>query len=137
MAIVKWDPLAFRPWFRWPHWMEEWEGPEWSETSRGLRLQETDKNIIAEAVVAGVPAENIEVTVENGVLTIKAEAEEKEEKKKAKRFAAYQYYYTAALSGGDWPKTKAEIEDGVLMVTIPKAAAAKPKKVRVTAKKKK
>lgn len=138
MAIIRWDPFALRPWFRWPRWMEEWEWPEWTEPSRGLRIHETDKNIIAEAVVAGVPAENVEVTIEDGVLTIKAEAEEKEEKKKAKRYAAYKYYYTAALAGGQWDKAKAEIEDGVVTISIPKVEerVAKPKKIKVTAKKK-
>ncbi len=136
MAIIKWKPFAFQPFFRWPRWLEEWEEPEWGEVSRGLRIHETEKDIVAEAVVAGVPAENIEVNIEDGVLAIKAEAEEKEEKKKAKYYQTYKYYYTAALSGGDWSKAKAEVEDGILTVTIPKAEAAKPKKIKVTAKKK-
>ena len=42
-----------------------------------------------------------------------------------------------ALSGGQWNKAKAEVEDGVVIVTIPKAAAARSKKVRVAAKIKK
>lgn len=134
MAIVKWDPLLPHPWFRFPRWLEDWD---WTEPSRGLRLQETDKEIIAEAVVAGVPAEKVEVNIEDGVLTIKASAEEKEEKKKTKRYQAYEYYYTAALSGGQWDRAKAEIEDGVLTVTIPKAKAAKPQKIKVAAKKSK
>ncbi|NIT03847.1 Hsp20 family protein, partial [Candidatus Saccharibacteria bacterium] len=121
MAIVRWDPHSLRPFFRWPRWMEDWEWPE--PAARGLRIHETNKNIIAEAVVAGVPADKVEVNIEDGVLTVKAEAEEKEEKKKAKKYAAYRYYYTAALSGGGWAKAKAEIEDGVLTVTIPKAVA--------------
>lgn len=132
MAIVRWDPFALRPWSHWPRWMEEWE---WPEPSRGLRIRETNKDIVAEAVVAGVPAEDVKVTIEDGVLTIKAEAEEKEKKKKAARYAAYKYYYTAALAGGQWGKAKAEVEDGVVTVTIPKVAVAKPKKIKVTAKK--
>lgn len=129
MAIIRWDPFGLRPRFHWP---EEWE---WPETSRGLKVHETEKNIVAEAVVAGVPAENVEVNIEDGVLTIKAEAKEEEKKKKSARFAAYQYYYTAALAGGQWNKAKAEIEDGVVTVTIPKAEAAKPRKIKVTARK--
>ena len=134
MAIVHRDPFAFQPWFHFPRWMEEWD---WPKPSRGLRIHETDKNIIAKAVVAGIPANEIEVTIEDGILTIKAETEEKEEKKKARRYAAYQYYYTTALSGGQWNKTKAEIEDGVVTVTIPRVAMAKPKRIKVTAKKEK
>ena len=135
MAIIRWDPFTLRPWFRWPRWLEE-EGLEWPESSRGLRIHETDQDIIAEAVVAGVPAENVEVTIEDGILTIKAEAEEKETKKKGARYAAYKYYYTAALTGGQWDKAKAEVEDGIVTITIPKIAAVKAKKIKVTAKKK-
>lgn len=131
MAIVRWDPFL-QPFFRWPRWLEESEWPE----QKGLKIYEAGDKIVAEAVVAGVPAKDVVATVENGVLTIKAEAEEKEEKKAVKRFRAYKYYYTAALSGGDWTKAKAEIEDGVVTVTIPKAVATKPKKIKVTAKKK-
>ena len=88
MAIIRWDPFVLQPWFRWPRWMEEWEWPEWSEPSRGLRIRETDKDIVVEAVVAGVPAENVEVTIEDGVLTIKAEVEEKEEKTEKEKVEA-------------------------------------------------
>lgn len=134
MAIIRWDPFALRPWFRWPRWMEEWD---WPEPSRGLKIHETKENIVAEAVVAGVPADEVKVTIEDGVLTIKADAKIKEEKKDVKRYQAYQYYYTAALSGGQWDKAKAEVEDGVVTITIPKAVAAKPRRIKVIAKKSK
>lgn len=133
MAIARWDPFSLHPWHRFPRWMED-EDWEWFEPSRGLKLHETKKEIVAEAVVAGVPADKVEVSLDDGVLTIKAKAEEKEEKKKEKRYQVYEYYYTAALSGGQWDKAKAGVEDGVLTVRIPKTVA-KPKKVRVTAKK--
>ncbi len=124
------DP--FRHWFAWPRWMEEFEEPT---MQRGLKIHETNKNIVVEAVVAGVPAKDVDVHIEHGVLTIKAEAKEEEKKKKVYRAASYQYYYTTALSGGAWDKAKADIEDGVVTVTIPKAKAARPRKITVKAKK--
>ena len=133
MAIVRWDPFSLQSLFRWPRWLENWEW-DWSEPRRGLRIQETDDNIIAEAVIAGVPADDVEVTIENGVLRIKAETEKKE--KKDQKYQAYKYFYTAALSGGDWSKAKAEVKNGIITVTIPKVSVAKPKKIKVTAKKK-
>ncbi len=135
MAIIRWDPWAIRPWSNWPRLTEDWDLSDWVEPSRGLKIRETEKSIIAEAVVAGVPAEDVEVSIENGVLCVKAEAEEKEIKKKASRYTNYSYYYTAALSGGQWDKTKAEIEDGVVTVTIPKTVS-KPKKLKLPAKRK-
>jgi len=116
MAITKWEP------FRFPSFFEEFE-----PTQRGLKIHETDKDLIAEAVVAGVSADDVEVHIEDGVLTIKAEVNEENR--------AYQYYYTAALSGGQWNKAEADIENGIVTITIPKQEAARPQKITVRQKK--
>lgn len=131
--LVRRDPF-FRSLFAWPRWMDEFE--ETTSTQRGLRIHETDKDIIAEAVVAGIPAKEVEVDIEDGVLTIKAERKEENKKKDEERRAYYSYYYTAALSGGQWDKTEAEVENGVVKVTIPKEEKVRPRKVKVKAKKK-
>ena len=89
-----------------------------------------------EAVVAGIPSKNVDVDIEDGVLTIKAEESKEEKDKNSYRSSSYQYYYTCALSGGQWNKAKAEVEHGVLKVIIPKAEAAKKRKLKVTTKKK-
>ena len=129
--LVRKDPF-FRGLFAWPNWLDEWE--DRFSTQRGLKIRETSKSIIAEAVVAGVPAKDVGVHIEDGVLTIKAEKTEEKKKKGEYKASSYQYYYTAALSGGQWDKTKAEIEDGVVKVTIPKAEAVRPRKITVKAK---
>jgi HSP20 family protein len=131
--LVKRDP--FRSLFAWPRWMEDFD--ESFSSQKGLKIHETDKDIIAEAVVAGVPADDVEVDIEDGVLTIKAEKHEEVAKKGQLTTAAYNYYYTVALSGGQWEKAKAEVEHGVVKVTIPKTEAARPRKITVKAKKKK
>jgi len=118
MPITKWDPFL-----RLPRWFDEFE----EATSRGLKIRETEDTIVAEAVVAGVPPKNVKVHIEDGVLTIKAEAKEEEKE--------YSYYYTAALAGGAWDKADAEIEHGIVKVTIPKAEAAKPRKITVKERK--
>lgn len=121
MAITKWDPFV-----RLPRWFEDFDEP----VSRGLKVRETDNDIIAEAVVAGIPSQNVEVHIEDGVLTIKAETKEEGEK----GYSEYKYYYTAALSGGAWDKAEADIENGVVTITIPKAEAARPRKIEVKSK---
>lgn len=132
MAIVRFEPL--RSVFSWPKWMDDF-GSDFpaSISQRGLKIHETDKNIIAEAVVAGVPATDVDVDIEDGVLTIKAEAKNEEESKSEFKQSSYQYYYTAALSGGDWHKAEAEVKHGVVTVKIPKAESAKPRKISVKA----
>ena len=113
--IVKRDP--FKSLFAWPRWFDDFD---FTSSQRGLKIHEDDKNIIAEAVVAGVPAADVHVHIEDGVLTIKGEKTDEAKSNDEYSSSTYQYYYTAALSGGQWDKSEAEVEDGVLTLTIPK-----------------
>lgn len=134
--LVRRDP--FRSLFAWPRWLDEFDETFPTLTSqRGLRVHEDDNNIYVEAVVAGVPAKDVEVNIEDGVVTVKAEKKIEEKKKGEYKASTYNYYYTCALSGGQWDKANAEVDDGVLEITIPKAAAARPRKVSVKARTKK
>ena len=122
MAITRWDPFSL------PSLFDEYFE---SANSRGLKIRETDKDIVVEAVVAGIPAKNVEIHIEDGVLTIKAEAQKEDKENRA----SYQYYYTAALSGGAWDKADADIENGVVTISIPKQESARPRKITVKEKK--
>lgn len=124
-SIVKHDPFLFTL----PRWFEDFD----AEFQRGLKIRESDRDIFVEAVVAGVPAKDVEINVEDGVLTIKAESSEEEKMKGEYSFSSSRYYYTTALSGGDWEKATAETKNGVVKVTIPKLDSAKPRKIEVKA----
>ncbi|MCL4382844.1 Hsp20/alpha crystallin family protein [Patescibacteria group bacterium] len=127
--LIKKDPF-FTSLFSRPVWLDDFD----ETTARGLKIHETDKKIVVEAVVAGIPANDVEVNIENGILRIKAEKKEEEKKKGEYLSSSRRYYYTAALSGGAWNKARADIEDGVVTITIPKAEAAKPRKIAVRVK---
>jgi HSP20 family protein len=129
--LVKRDPL--RSLFSLPRWTDDFDDLSFS-SQRGLRVHETDKNIVIEAVVAGVPASDVSVHIDDGVLTIKAEKSEENKKKDSFTASSFQYYYTCAFSGGQWDKVEAEVEDGVMTVIIPKTEAARPRKITVKAK---
>jgi len=134
MAIVRWEPL-FRPW---PRLLDELEWPE-LEVQRGLNVYETEDDIIVEAQVPGIPEDKIEVTAEGGVVRIKGEVEEKEEDEKGKKYYRKEarrsfYYSTAVPSRGQWDKAKAEVENGMVRVIIPKAEEEKPKKIEIRKK---
>lgn len=131
--LVKRDP--FRSLFSLPRWTDDFDDLSFS-SQRGLKVHETAKDIVVEAVVAGVPAADVVVHIDNGVLTIKAEKSEESKKKGSYTASTFQYYYTCALSGGAWNKAEAEVEDGVMTVRIPKTMASKPKKITVKAKNK-
>lgn len=128
--ITKRDP--FRSLLSFPRFMDEFED---FSSQRGLKLRETKNDIIAEAVVAGVAAKDVDVDIEDGVLTIRAEAHEEAGKDDEYKSSSYQYYYTVALSGGQWDKADASIENGVVTVKIPKAESVKPRKITVKERK--
>ncbi len=129
--LVKRDP--FRSLFSFPRWIDDFDDTPFT-SQRGMKVHETEKDIVVEAVVAGVPASDVEVHIDDGVLTIKGEKSEENKKKGTYSSSTFQYYYTCALSGGKWDKADAEVEDGVMTVCIPKTEAARSKRITIRAK---
>jgi HSP20 family protein len=131
MAIVRWRPgLGTWPWLA-----EDWDWPEMVE-EKGLDIYETEDTIMVEAPVPGVAKEDLDITVEGGVVRIKGECEESEEDEKDKKYyvkrAKKSFYYQASLPAkGKWDEAEAEVVDGMVKITIPKAEEVKPKKITV------
>ena len=141
MTIVKWEPFSMRPRFRFPRWMQEDFEVPWDEMGKNLNVYETDSDVVVEANVPGVPIERVEVSIDGDTITIRGEVEETEEDEKKKHYYKRMekrafYYSTTAPRAIQADKALAEIEDGVVKVTIPKTKEAKPKMIKVKEKKK-
>ncbi len=142
MAIIKFNP--FSPWIsdRFLSFFEDEEAWPQVRVTEGLDVYETDSDVVVKAAVPGIPAEKVEVTFEDGVLRIKAKAEEtKEEKEKKKVIYRQQrvsfFDYTTTLPRAvDGDKISAEVSNGVVTIKAPIAEAARPKKITVRAKSK-
>lgn len=145
MAIIPWDF-----WFKRPHYLsrifedlENWDWPGFSELARGLNVFETKDACVVEAAVPGVKPEDVEVTVDRGMVAIRGESkEEKEEDKKGRKYyreekASRFDYRTALPISCNEAKAEAEFADGVVRLTIPKTKEAQPKPVKVKVSKKK
>ena len=101
-----------------------------------LDLSETPEGYLVEAALPGVKPEDVEVTVENNVLTIKGETRQEVDEQKRnfhrieRRFGSFQR--TVGL-----PTTvkadaiQASLTNGVLRLEIPKAEEVKPRKISV------
>jgi HSP20 family protein len=102
-------------------------------------VEETDREILVKADLPGVDPKAVEISVENGVLTVRGERkEEREERKKnyhrVERFAGSFYRVIPLPPGADPEKVTATSTNGVVTVSIPKKPEAQPKKITVTPK---
>jgi len=104
-------------------------------------IYETDKAVIVESPLAGMRPEDVKVSVDKGVLTIKGESEKEHEVEEKnyyrKEVRSGSFYRQIALPAPVLDdKVQAEFKDGVLKITCPKAAASKTNKVDVKVVKK-
>ncbi len=125
---------AFEGFFQPIRWLEE----ATSETLMpAMDIRETEDAYIVKTDLPGVKKEDINVTMENGVLTISAESNEDREKKEGERVIRRERHYgkySRSLRLGthvDNAKVRASYKDGVLELILPKAEAVKPKKISV------
>ena len=98
--------------------------------------EEADKFVI-HADIPGVKPENIEVSMEAGVLTVKGEKEsevktEKEGYKRVERVSGSFYRRFSLPDSADGDAINAKCKHGVLEIVIPKREAIKPKRINVT-----
>lgn len=96
-----------------------------------------DGTTVLVAEVPGAEAGSIDVRVDKGVLTVAAEAKGFDPGEQYSRtyidFTGGEYFRAFALSDGvDREKIEASIADGVLTVKLPRAAAAKTRRIEVT-----
>ena len=91
---------------------------------------------VVKADLPDVKKDEVKVQVENGVLTIEGERRNVKEEK-GRRFHKVEREYGRFIRRFTMPteidpeKVRAEFKDGVLNVTVPKAATAKPKSIEV------
>ena len=101
---------------------------------------ETKDNVVVKMSAPGVKPEDIDISVVGDTLTIKGETKSEEQVeegsyiRKERRFGSYQRTLSLPASVTS-DKAKAEFENGVLTLTLPKSEAAKPKSIKVTLKK--
>ena len=100
-------------------------------------IEEEEDKYLIKADLPGVDKKDIDVKLENGVLSIRGEKQtEKETGKGTKRHRTERFHGTFARSftlpdAVKAEKVDASYKDGVLSLTIPKAEEAKPKSIDI------
>lgn len=85
------------------------------------------------ADMPGLDEKSLDINIENGVLTIKGEASAGDGDFHHQEFAMAGYWRQFLLSDSfDVEKAKASIKHGVVTLEMPKAEAAKPRRIEVT-----
>jgi HSP20 family protein len=145
MSMVRWDPFANMDEMfarmpsllgRFPRWAGDGEGmTEWSPT---VDISETDTEYLLKAQLPAVKKEDVQITFDDGMLTISGERKQEKEEKGEK------YHRTESLYGAfsrsfslpdaiNAAAIRAESKEGVITVHVPKTKteAQKPKEIKI------
>ncbi len=119
-------------------WRREANGTGWIPP---VDIRETENAFICTADLPGLTKDDIEVTVEDGVLSISGERslenvdnENSQMRRIERSYGSFRRSFTLP-TGVDAGKVEAKFQDGVLNLTLPKAEAAKPRKIEVKPRK--
>ena len=101
-----------------------------------LDVTENEDNIMVKASIPGVNPEDLDVTVNGDVLTIKGETRHDEEKKNERYYLHERRFgrFERSIQLPTSVKTdavQAEYQNGVLTLTLPKSEEVKPKRIAV------
>lgn len=101
-----------------------------------IDVSETEKEYTVKAELPGINKKNIDISLTDGVLTIKGEKKhEKKEEKENYHFLETRYgSFSRSLrlpEDASTEKVDATYTDGILTVSIPKTEVPKPKKIKV------
>lgn len=102
-----------------------------------VEVKETPEAYTVDAELPGVPKEEIQVTIEDDVVTLRAEVKQADEARDGQRVLRSERYYGAVSRAFQLPqrvdkdKSKASFKDGVLRLTLPKQAAASAQRLTI------
>lgn len=101
-----------------------------------LNMYEIDGTLVVEASVPGVKPEEIDVQLHSNVLTIKGEHKEEKKEQEASYICQEQNFGSFSRSVTlpyevETDRAKAEFNNGVLTLTLPKSETAKPRSIKI------
>jgi HSP20 family protein len=142
MALIKWDP------FREFNALTErfgnfpgrfWEAPTSTTIWNPLAdIFENDNEVVVKAELPGMAAKDIDIKLENNVLTLRGERKfEKEAKEEnyhrvEREYGSFSRVFSLPVTVNP-DKVTAEYKDGVLKIVLPKREEIKPKPIKIAA----
>ena len=141
--LVRWDPFTdlrttmdrlFDEGFSRPRRLLPAEAT--SESAFAVEVSETEGDVEVKAALPGIRPEDVEITVANDVLTIKAQHKTETEDKSRDyyrreiRYGAFHRAFSLPVSV-DADKAEASFDNGMLSLRLPKAESLRPKTIKV------
>jgi len=116
--------------------LESLKEKEEKEGELTIDLFETDDDIIVQSAIAGVEPEDLDITIENDILTIRGKREKQVVEKKQNYFREECYWGKFSRKivlpvETDNSRAKAALKNGILTIKIPKIQKVKLKKLVV------
>lgn len=127
-------PSLPRVWRRFPFEAKEW--------LPAVEMFEKEDRFVVKAELPGMKEEDVDISVTDDTLTIKGEKKSESEVKEEDYYFSERSYGSffrsiALPSNVDAKRIEACFDDGILEIDLPKVTEVKPKKIKVSAKKKK
>ena len=142
MALIKWDP--FREFTTLNDRLGNFLGKGWEAPmsttawNPNVDIFENDNEVVIKAELPGMNAQDIDIKLENNVLTVRGERRfEKEAKEEnyhriEREYGSFSRSFSlpVAVNG---EKVTAEYKDGVLKILLPKKEEINPKPIKIAA----
>lgn len=128
---------AFDGFFRRDTWDEDNLVPtSWSPS---VDVAERNDEYVVKVELPGVSKDDVKITMQDNVLTIRGEKKEEKETKESsyhrveRSYGSFQRFFTLPTTVKS-DKVDASYKDGILTISLPKAEEAKPKQIEVKVK---
>lgn len=114
-----------------------WNGPTGEASPLPLDISTGADALVVEAALPGVRPEDVEITVEEGTLTIRGssrtERSEGQGEYLVQEIRRGEFVRSISLPSGLEPdKAEASFDDGILTLRIPRAEQVKPRQIRIS-----
>jgi HSP20 family protein len=114
-------------------------GTRGGSTVPAIDLYQTDEEVVVKAALPGLKADDVQITVTDDLLTLRGEFKWENGHENATYHIREQRYGSFERSISlpvdvQTDKAKADFQNGILTITLPKAESVKPKTISIKAK---
>ena len=110
------------------------DGQSWTPA---VDIRESESELTLELELPGLKPENVEITAENGILTVRGDKRSERKEEDQSRYHVVERTYGSFMrtfqlpQGIDENQISAEYDNGILTLRIPKTALPQPRRIQI------